>query len=184
MRSRKPPFIMINRLSFLAFGLTTLLFTSCEKEQIGSATVLFHDSGAVFPYDEVVIDVRRVEVTFANANTNNEFGKYFLDAHPGGFDLAALSDNGDTELANKQRMPIGTLTEIRIVVGDESYVKVNGVKYDLIVSNSPASGLTLPLDDMGIYAGQQASITLNIDVAGSVQQSGGSYVLNPLITVE
>lgn len=175
---------MTHRLSFLVFGLNALLFTSCEKEQIGSVTVNFSDSGTATAYDEVVIDVRRVEVVFANANMNNEFGKYFLDAHPGAFDLAALNANGDTELANKQRMPIGALTEIRIVVGDESYIKVNGVKHDLVVSNSPASGLTLPLDDKGIYAGQQAEIILNIDVAGSVVQSGGNYALHPLITVE
>ena len=173
-----------NKQLLFKIVLMTMLFTSCEKEQIGSVTVLFSDSGAAITYDEIVIDVRRVEVKFANANTNNEFGKYFLDAHAGPFDLAALSVNGDTEVANKQRMPAGALTEMRIVVGDESYIRVNGVKYALIVSNAPTSGLTLPLDNKGIYAGQQAEITLNMDVAGSVQQSGGSYVLVPVITVE
>lgn len=151
---------------------------------MGSVTVTIHDSGSPVTYDEVVIDVRRVEVIFANANTNNEFGKYFLDAHNQQFDLASLADSADAEIANKKRMPIGALTEMRIVAGDDNYVKINGVKYDLIVSNAPNSGLTFSLDDKGIYAGQQAEIVLNIDVAGSVQQSGGSYVLNPLITVE
>jgi hypothetical protein len=176
--------MMMNKLFLSTFGLTALLFTSCEKEQMGSATVMVHDSGTASGYDEVVIDVRRVEVVFANTNTNNEFGKYFLDAHAGAFDLAALKENGDAELANKHRMPIGALTEMRIVVGDESYIKVNGVKHDLIVSNSPTSGLTFPLDDKGIYTGQQAEIVMNIDVAGSVVQSGGSYTLSPIITVE
>ncbi|MGE0638119.1 MAG: DUF4382 domain-containing protein [Bacteroidia bacterium] len=175
---------MIHRLSFLVFGLTALLFTSCKKDEMGSVTVNIHDSGAPVTYDEVVIDVRRVEVKFANANTNNEFGKYFLDAHNQQFDLASLSDSADAEIANKKRIPTGALTEMRIVAGDDNYVKINGVKYDLIVSNAPNSGLTFPLDDKGIYAGQQAKIVLNIDVASSVVQSGGSYTLNPLITVE
>lgn len=175
---------MTHRLSFLVFGLTTLLFTSCEKTPIGSVTVTIHDSGSSVAYDEIVIDVRRVEVKFANANTNNEFGKYFLDAHNQQFDLASLADSSDAEIANKKRMPTGALTEMRIVAGDDNYIKINGVKHDLIVSNAPNSGLTFPLDDKGIYDGQQAEIVLNIDVAGSVQQNGGSYVLNPLITVE
>lgn len=175
---------MTHRLSFLVVGLTTLLFTSCEKTPIGSVTVTIHDSGAPVAYDEVVIDIRRVEVTFANANTNNEFGKYFLDAHNQQFDLASLADSADSEIANKKRMPTGALTEMRIVAGDDNYIKINGVKYDLVVSNAPNSGLTFPLDDKGVYDGQQAEIVLNIDVAGSVVQSGGSYVLNPLITVE
>jgi hypothetical protein len=175
---------MIHRLALLAFSLIALLFSSCKKDEIGSVTVTIHDSGAPVTYDEVVIDVRRVEVVFANANTNNEFGKYFLDAHNQQFDLASIADSADAEIANKKRMPVGELTEMRIVAGDDNYVKINGVKYDLVVSNAPNSGLTFPLDDKGIYAGQQAEIVLNIDVAGSVQQSGGSYVLNPLITVE
>lgn len=175
---------MINRLTFLVFVLTALLISSCKKDEIGSVTVTIHDSGSSVAYDEIVIDVRRVEVKFANANTNNEFGKYFLDAHAQQFNLASLSDSADAEIANKKRMPIGDLTEMRIVAGDENYIKINGVKYDLIVSNSPNSGLTFPLDDKGIYTGQQAEIVLNIDVAGSVQQNGSSYVLNPLITVE
>ncbi len=175
---------MMHRLSFLVFGLTTLLFTSCKKAPIGSVTVTIHDSGAPVAYDEVVIDIRRVEVKFANANTNNEFGKYFLDAHNQQFDIASLSDSEDAEIANKKRMPTGALSEMRIVAGDENYIKINGVKYDLVVSNAPNSGLTIPLDDVGIYDGQQAEIVLNIDVAGSVQQNGGSYTLNPLITVE
>ena len=184
MCARKPSFIMIHRLSLLTFSLIILLFSSCKKDEMGSVTVTIHDSGSAVAYDEIVIDVRRVEVTFANANTNNEFGKYFLDAHNQQFDLASLADSSDAEIANKKRMPIGDLTEMRIVAGEDNYIKINGVKYDLVVSNAPNSGLTFPLDDKGIYAGQQAEIVLNIDVAGSVQQSGGSYTLNPLIEVE
>lgn len=174
---------MNHKLTLFAVLSIIMIFTACEKAQMGSLTVTFIDSGALTNYDEIVIDVRRVEVKFANANTNNEFGKYFLDAHPGSFDLASLRDIGETEVANKQRMPIGALTEMRIVVGDESYIKVNGVKYDLIVSNSPTSGLTFALDDTGIYADQQAEIMLHIDVAGSVVQSGGNYALHPVIVV-
>jgi|GEM_PF-3509172 len=172
---------MNNKFSLLFALSFVLFFSSCKKEDIGSITVTVHDSGAATNYDEIVIDVRRVEVIYANANTNNEFGKYFLDAHPGAFDLAALRDSGDAEIANKHRMPIGELTEMRIVVGDENFIKVNGTTYNLIVSNAPTSGLTFPLDDKGIYAGQQAEIVLNIDIAASVQASGNTFTLVPLI---
>ena len=160
-----------------------LLITSCKKDDMGSMTVQVVDSGTDSGYDEVIIDVRRVEVKFANANTNNEFGKYFLDAHAGEFDLAAARDSGSIEIANKKRMPIGALTEMRIVVGDENFIRVNGVKHNLIITNNPNSGLTFPLD-MGVFAGQEAEIILNIDLAGSVVQTGGNYTLNPLIVVE
>lgn len=150
---------------------------------MGSITVKLKNTGVETNYDEVVLDVRRVEVKFANTNTNGEFGKYFLDAHLGEYDL--LNDNEETEgeIANKKRMPTGTLTEIRIVVGDGSYIVVNGAKHSLQITNSPNSGLTLPLESERIYGDQQAKLILNIDVAGSVIQSGGGYTLNPLIEV-
>ena len=184
VRLKKTYKLMKNYFSLFVITTAALLFSACEKPQMGSITVKFNDSGAPVTYDKIMIDIRRVEVKFANTNTNGEFGKYFLDAFAGQHNLANLSDSIEANIANKKRMPIGALTEMRIVVGDENYIKINGVTYDLIITNAPNSGLTFPLDDKGVYDGQQAEITLNIDVAGSVIQSGGIYMLNPLIVVE
>lgn len=175
---------MKQKTHFLALLFLGLLFiSSCKKDDTGSLSVLFRDSGAAHSFDEVVVDVRRVEIKFANANLNNEFGKYFLDAHAGEFDFAALKTDGDREVANKKRMAAEFFNEMRIVAGDNNYVKINGVKYAMAVSNAPNSGLTFAVDEK-IIAGRENEMILKIDIAASVQQSGGTYVFNPVITVE
>jgi hypothetical protein len=182
---------MLNKLSimnkrFLSAALLAvfaLSFASCSKDDDddnnnntqGKAKVNFRLTDGPADYDNVYIDIQSVEVTMADS------GKVTVAAiRPGVYDLLKFSNGVDTLLAAAE-IPAGTIGQIRLVLGTNNSVVVDGQTHALTTPSGQTSGLKLNLNQT-LAANQSYDFWIDFDAGKSVHQTGnGKYMLKPVI---
>src|SRR6185295_15665042 len=126
---------------FLAIVLV-FSFTACSKLDKNSSdsnkaklqVFLTDDPG---PYQEVLIDVQDVKINFSNDSTNG--WQSLANVKKGQYDLLTLVNDKDTILADAE-INTGTIQQIRLVLGTENFVKVNGILIKLETPSAQQSG--------------------------------------------
>lgn len=161
-------------LSLLFIAFASVIFNACRKEE-GTATVIVHLTDTPVAYDAVHVEVIGVEV-----HTNTE-GWMTVPVSDSIYDLLQLQDSANAVLGSLV-IPVGTLSQIRLILGDQNTVTVNSVVYPLSLSSQDESGLKLnihqQLSDNTVY-----TLVLDFDAAQSVKDNGnGTYKLKPVIT--
>lgn len=163
------------------FLLTFLAFVSCSKNENttkGEArfqVFLTDDPG---DYEEVLIDVQDIQINL----TGNEDGGWqsLAGVNTGTYDLLKLVNDEDTILADAS-IPSGRIHQLRLILGPENYVKLNGTLIQLNTPSAQQSGLKLNIQQ-DVTNGILYKILLDFDVAKSVVATGsGSYNLKPVI---
>jgi hypothetical protein len=148
--------------------LSLLLFT-CQKNETGNGD-----------YEAVYIDVKDVMYNVSGDTVNGWQSLQGVNA--GVYDLLKLVNDDDTLLANAE-IPSGKLHQLRLVLGTENYVKIEGTT-QLIKLETPSaqqSGLKLNVQ-MDTYDGILYTILLDFDVARSIVKTGNNkYLLKPVI---
>ena len=137
---------------FLGIALTaitgaSLIFWSCNKSYSngnGAATgtghlqVMLTDGPA--NYDAVNIDVEKVEVN-VSSDTGTSTGWQTVNLlRPGVYNLLKFSNGIDTLLAAAD-LPAGTLSQMRLVLGDNNSVVIDSQSYPLKTPSAQQSGL-------------------------------------------
>lgn len=168
--------IIFKKLLFATFiGLLFLQFTSCETEKDNEKahlTVRMTDAPA--NYDAVMIDVKNVEIT-GNGGT-----AVLLNTNAGIYNLLDFSNGLDTMIASGD-LGAGSVSQIRLILGTENSVVVNGVAYPLTTPSAEQSGLKLQVNQT-FEAGVDYIILLDFDASQSVVSTGNStYKLKPVI---
>lgn len=98
------------------------------------------------------------------------------------YDLLTLRGGTFATLA-EALVPVGNYTQIRLKIGKDSNVVVDGVTHPLVVPSGAQSGLKL-IHDFTVTPNAAANLTLDFDAAKSVSQTGdGTWHLKPTITV-
>ena len=102
-------------------------------------------------------------------------------------DLLQLQD-GVTETLADVTVPEGTYTQLRLVLGAENYVVVDGEHQPLQVPSGMQSGIKIILPD-GVEVeddGDQIDLTLDFDVDESLIRAGasGRYLFRPTVKVK
>jgi hypothetical protein len=173
-----------NMKTKISLGLIALLFVfmnSCTKDsnstnQQGTTDMAVSLTDAPGNYDEVNIDLQGVEVITESEGTRT------LDAKTGIYDLLKYANGDDTVIATG-RMKTGMISQIRLILGDNNTVVVDGVSHHLITPSAEQSGLKLQLHDE-LVAGVKYALTLDFDANQSiVQQGNGDYLLKPVIRI-
>jgi len=169
--------------SALILSIVSLtVFISCKKNGTGDGTARLQVYLTDNPgdYQAVYIDVKDVQI---NVTGDTDDGWQSLKGvNAGVYDLLKLVNDEDTILADAE-IPSGRLHQIRLVLGTENYVKLEGTP-DLIKLETPSaqqSGLKLNVQydvtDERLY-----TILLDFDVAKSIVKTGNSkYILKPTI---
>jgi hypothetical protein len=166
-------------LFFMTMLVVALLVTSCSEESgAGTARVEVRLTDAPGNYDEVIVDIQDVQV---NASSNeSEGGWVSLDVNKGKYDLLELTNGLDTLLGTAE-LPAGKIGQIRLVLGEENTVKVDGVTKDLSTPSAQQSGLKVNLNTE-LEAGKTYVILLDFDAARSIVATGsGMFILKPVI---
>lgn len=158
------------------------IFNSCKKNNTNDGTArlqvfLTDDPG---DYKAVYIDVKDVQINMTGDDANGWQSLNGVNA--GAYDLLRLVNDEDTILADAE-IPSGRLHQIRLVLGTENYVRVEGSN-ELIKLETPSaqqSGLKLNVQydvtDERLY-----TILLDFDVAKSIVNTGNNkYILKPTI---
>ncbi len=168
--------------AFVVSLVSLLIFISCKKNGTGNGTAtlqvyLTDDPG---DYQAVYIDVTDVQINVTGDNDNGWISLKGVNA--GVYDLLRLVNDEDTILAEAQ-IPSGRLHQIRLVLGTENYVKIEGTS-ELIKLETPSaqqSGLKLNVQE-NITDERMYKIVLDFDVAKSIVKTGSNkYSLKPTI---
>lgn len=165
-------------LSALVFGLS---FTSCDSNDDennttpnGGYAYRVRMTDAPAPYDEVNIDLQAVVVTDGSGQTttlNTAAGIYNLLDYSNGLNVAIAE--GSLSTSNVQ--------SIRLVLGSNNTVVMNGATFNLATQTGEQGGLTINVNQ-NLQANTQNEILIDFDAYASVVATTPvSYRLRPVI---
>lgn len=166
---------------FIIF-IGSFLIWACSREQGHSSSnkarlqvALTDDPG---DYDEVIIDVQDIQINVSGDSVN---GWQSLDnVQRGQYDVLKLVNDDDTILADAE-IPVGRVHQIRLILGSENYVVIDGERIKLQTPSAQQSGLKLNIQH-DVAAGIMYKLLLDFDVAKSIVQTGNNkYILKPVI---
>lgn len=179
MNTKKKKLILAGVAGMCVFSL--LFISSCDNtntNENGKAklTVNLIDSPAA--YDEVNIDIQ--DVKFSMGDTDTSFVS-LEGVKKGVYNLLELTGGIEAVLANTE-IPSGYLNQIRLVLGDQNTVLVNGELQKLTIPSGSESGLKIKVG-LDLIDGQAYDIKLDFDAARSIHQTGnsGKYLMKPVI---
>lgn len=176
MRTR----LIISALILTLVSLTVL--NSCKKDSAndGNARLQVFLTDDPGDYEAVYIDVKDVQINVTGDSTNG--WQSLQNVNAAAYDLLKLVNDDDTLLADAN-IPSGKLHQMRLVLGTENYVKIEGTS-QLIKLETPSaqqSGLKLNIQQ-DVQDGILYTITLDFDVAKSIVKTGNNkYILKPTI---
>ena len=158
---------------FLIAGIAIMLFSSCNnQESTTSFVVRLTDSPG--DYEIVNIDIQAVEVHSDNG------GWMTLETNVDVYDLLTLTNGVETVIANDD-LPAGRVSQLRLILGDNNSVVVDGETFPLTIPSGSESGLKLQIHE-DLTEGITYSVLLDFDAAKSIIATGsGKYILKPVI---
>ncbi|WP_035899870.1 DUF4382 domain-containing protein [Leeuwenhoekiella sp. MAR_2009_132] len=154
----------------------------------GTSQVSIRMVDAPGDYDHVYVDVESVVVKynddFENIEIDDDYvlvdGELELNTEAKIYDLLELT-GGTYALLADQDVPAGSIGQVRLILGDDNTVVVDGETFPLDTPSAQQSGLKIQFNQT-LEAGVFYTIVLDFDVEKSiVQQGNGGYSLKPVI---
>ena len=175
-------FLNFKTLFLLVF--TGLTLTSCSDDDDSAATekdarISVRMVDAPGEFDAVNIDVEEVRVQTGVENDEND-GWIALDTEAGIYNLLELTGGVSQLLADEEIAP-GYAGQIRLVLGNDNSIVVDGEEFPLATPSAQQSGLKLNINEE-LEPGEEYFYILDFDVEQSiVSQGNGGYTLKPVI---
>ena len=174
---------------FLLAGLIVMLFASCSKEELtpGAAELNVSLKSSLAPeksintYQEVNLDIQQVYY-HASSDSGATSGWFELETNAGIIDLLEDSMGKDTLLAFDSLVQTQTISQIRLVLGEQNTVKVDNQIHNRQTPSGQTSGIKVQVHAQ-LEAGKSYRIQLDFDVDRSILKTGnGKYKLKPVIS--
>ncbi len=130
-------------------------------------------------YESVMIDIRDIQI---NMTTDENSGWQTPEnVKVGIYDLLKFANGKDTLLATA-KFPIGTIKQIRLILGENNLVGENGKLYPLSTPSGQNSGIKINTD-VTLVANATYQLVLDFDASRSIIKAGnsGKYLLKPVI---
>ncbi len=165
-------------MNFISIGMIMLLMVSCMDDKQGGTSYLnVKMTDAPGNFTAVNIDLQQIELTGEDGNAVTIDGTV-----PGIYNLIDLA-NGKSVLIASSAVDAGRLEQIRLILGDENTVTVDGVTYPLRTPSAQQSGLKLQVHK-DLVDGVTYNMLLDFDANASIVQEGnGTYSLKPVVRV-
>ncbi len=163
-------------------ALFLLFFASAcnpSSDGMGTLKIVMHDNPG--NYEEVWVEIIRVEVN----NVEDEESGWIVISEPGeAYNLLELV-NGAQVVLGEQELEEGLYRQIRLILGEDNYVVINGDPYDLKTPSAQQTGIKLNIN-AEIREGIEYTLGLDFDANHSVvkrgqTQAGAPYLLKPVI---
>lgn len=162
----------------ILLSVVTVLFVGCNDLEVndkGKIVVYLTDSPA--EYEEVLIDVQELLV-----HTDDSGWMELPLEVKGQIDLLELTNGKDTLLTDED-FPTGKISQMRMILGNNNQVKVDGVIHDLSTPSAQQSGLKFNIH-ADIEPGVTYKMWIDFDASRSIVEKGnGTYSLKPVIKV-
>jgi hypothetical protein len=163
-----------------AFAASAMLFvTACSKNNDdpneAKAQVNFRLTDGPADYDAIYLDIKNVEVTMENSAAVT-----LTPVHAGMYDILKFRNGLDTLLVRTD-LPAGKINQMRLLLGPNSTIVVDGNTYPLGTPSGETSGIKLNLNE-SFVAGGAYNVWIDFDAAKSIIQTGnGDYKLKPVV---
>jgi hypothetical protein len=169
---------------FLFIFLSGFIFSACDSvletnTAPGTLQVLLTDAPG--DYEAVMIDIREVRVHRSSDADDEESGWITISDERKKVDLLELT-NGNKELLGEAELEPGTYSQIRLILGDENELVINGTSHHLTTPSAQQSGLKLNVN-AEIESNSTYTLLLDFDASRSIVKAGnsGKYLLKPVI---
>lgn len=166
-------FLMIAAVLGFAWG--------CKEDdnnpQPGTVTLRVKMVDSPAAYDAVNVDVvamkARIDSTWIDLPV----------AAPGVYNLLELTNGNSVLLIGDTSLNPGTITELRLILGDNNSVVVDGITHDLTTPSAQSSGYKIKMDPQPMEPGGVYSIVIDFDANRSIHKTGNNkYMLKPCVT--
>ena len=166
------------RLLLLAF-LTLGLFSACgdDNDDPAAPVVRVRLTDAPGDYEKVIVDILGVQLKPGDGDFTDLDENY-----AGSYDLIELTNGKDTLIAVSD-MPAGEVDQIRLLLGDDNFVQIDGQQLALTTPSAQESGLKVKVDGPALEPGKTYELVLDFDAGRSVVEAGnsGKYNLKPVL---
>jgi hypothetical protein len=164
------------------YAITLCVIGSCSNDnETARLKIILTDSPG--DYSAVNIDIKSVQVS-SNANADNSDPGWttLTNSSIGVINLLDYTNGTELTLFNSE-FPTGNISQIRLTLGPDNSISVDGNTYPLETPAAQQSGLNLQ-----VHASMNSGITykfiLDFDASRSIVKSGNStYLLKPVINV-
>lgn len=153
------------------------IFSSCKKDsdEQGMAKVNVHLTDGPADYDAIFIDVQKVEI-----HSDVSGWVSVTPMVPGVYNLLDFSNGLDTLLCTAN-LPAGNISQMRLILGNNNSIVVNGTSHPLSTPSAQQSGLKFNIHQE-LVANGAYDIWIDFDAAKSIVEKGnGDYSLKPVI---
>jgi hypothetical protein len=168
---------MKKTLLLIALGMA-ILFTSCNKDDgdnnnpVPTSSISIKLVDEPGDYDNVFIDVKEVEII-----VNDETSSRTLTTDGGIYDLLELTGGVEALLVDTNEIPSGVLNEIRLVLGENNTVVIDGETFPLKTPSAQQSGLKIKINQE-LIEGITYTFILDFNVDKSIVIAGNSGNIN------
>ncbi|MCF6132497.1 DUF4382 domain-containing protein [Flavobacterium wongokense] len=167
----------MKKLIFIAAVIVVgLSFNACSSDSNDSGKYAYkvRMTDAPGPYDEVNIDLQAVEVIGSNGQTIT------LNTTAGIYNLLTLSNGISTMIATSEMGDVKA-SQIRLLLGNNNTVKLNGIVYPLSTPSADQSGLKINVTQT-LLENVENEILIDFDANTSIVETGaGVYKLKPVL---
>lgn len=161
---------------FSALAVLSIGFVACKKDAENS-TLKIRMTDAPLAVEEVNIDLESVEVKFDKDTT-----KWLtMQTNAGIYNLLGLQ-NGIDSLIAQGTFPVGVVKEIRLIVGSDNTIKVDGQTYPLTIPSGAESGLKIKVNKR--LEATIETLLIDFDAALSVKEESDGYKLRPVVLLK
>lgn len=177
LKQLKSFFLVI--IAFVFIGCNNDSGTSSTQGTSKISIKLMDDPG---DYDNVFIEIVDVKVK-VNDESENENGWQSLEAiNTGIYDLLELTGGLNVLLVDDYEIPSGMLNQIRLILGEDNTIVIDGETFPLRTPSAQQSGLKIKVNET-LEADYGYTFLLDFDVDESIVMAGnsGNISLKPVI---
>ena len=167
--------IILSLILVMALCGCTKQNNSLTDNTSGKARFTIRLTDAPGQYDKVNIDIVGAEAIVNDTVVT-------LDVKAGVYNLLDFTNGKDTVIVDQQ-MPSGTLSQIRLILGENNTIVINGVSSALTTPSAQQSGLKLNVHNT-FTQGLAYEYSIDFDAAKSIVATGnGKHILKPVLKV-
>ena len=130
-------------------------------------------------YDSINLDIRKISI-HTSSDSGATSGWFDLATNVGIYNLLDFVNN-DTIIAFDSLFELRTVSQIRLLLGDQNTIIEDGISYDLVTPSGQTSGIKVQVHAQ-FLPGETYRIVLDFDPEKSINKTGnGTYKLKPVI---
>ena len=174
----------------LVFSIISIVFFGCKKDDenneppTGTANfnVSLENSAAKksSTYESVDIDIQKVSIN-VSSDTSETSGWFDLETNQGIYDLLDYAAGFDTLVAYDSLLNVQTISQIRLLLGNNNTIVDGGETFDLDTPSAQTSGLKINVH-AELQPNMSYKVVLDFDSDKSIVKTGNNkYKLKPVI---